>query len=100
VPVDFNPKRPIGSGAFKFKSLQPGIRGVFARNPNYWQSGKPYLDQVEMISFADPNTTRINALVNGEIDGAGSIDPLLVPTVEGASGLNLAFYRATLYTTA
>jgi peptide/nickel transport system substrate-binding protein len=99
VPVDFNPKRPIGSGAFKFKSLQPGIRGVFVRNPNYWQSGKPYPDQIEMISFADPNTTRINALVNGQIDGAGSIDPSLVPTVEGASGLNLAFYRATLYTT-
>jgi peptide/nickel transport system substrate-binding protein len=99
VPVDFNPKKPIGSGPFEFQSLSPGVRGVFARNPNYWQSGRPYLDQVEMIGFADPNTTRVNALVSGQIDAANSIDSSLVPTVESASGLNLAFYRATSYIT-
>jgi peptide/nickel transport system substrate-binding protein len=99
VPVGFNPKSPIGCGPFTFESLDPGVRGVFARNPNYWQSGKPYLDQVEMIGFADPNTTRINAMVNGQIDGGEYISPSLVPTVKSASNLNLAIIPASEYIT-
>jgi peptide/nickel transport system substrate-binding protein len=99
VPVGFNPKNPIGSGPFKFESLEPGVRGVFVRNPNYWQSGKPYLDQVEMIGFADPDTTRVNALVSGQIDAASAISPSLMPMVDSASGLNVMLYRATSYIT-
>jgi peptide/nickel transport system substrate-binding protein len=99
VPVDFDPKKPIGSGAFKFQSLTPGQRGVFVRNPNYWQSGKPYLDQFEMIGFTDPNTTRINALVSGQIDGADSIGPSLLPTVKSNSGLGIVTTRAAQYIT-
>jgi peptide/nickel transport system substrate-binding protein len=99
VPVDFDPKKPIGSGPFKFKSLTPGQRGVFVRNPNYWQSGKPYLDQFEMISFADPNTTRINALVNGQIDTGDYINASLVPTLKNASTINVAEVKASVFIT-
>jgi peptide/nickel transport system substrate-binding protein len=99
VPVGFNPKNPIGSGPFKFQSLYPGVRGVFTRNPNYWQSGLPYLDQVEMIGFSDPNTTRANALVSGQIDGGEYFSPSLVPTIKSASGVSLATIPASEYIT-
>ena len=43
VPTGFNPAKPNGTGAFKYQSFTPGQRSVFARNPNYWKSGLPYV---------------------------------------------------------
>ena len=37
---------PQGTGPFSFVSFTPGQSSVFKRNPNYWESGKPYVDQV------------------------------------------------------
>src|SRR5262249_12250220 len=37
----------------------------------------------------DPNTTRLNALTGGQIDGVDNMAFTLVPTVEAASGINL-----------
>src|SRR5262249_23787195 len=75
------------------------VQSVFVRNDNYWKSGQPYLDQLVVVGFADPNTTRINALAGGQIDGADNIGFALAPTVEAASGLNLLIDPSTSYTT-
>lgn len=99
VPVGYDPKHPIGSGPFTFQSFQPGVRSVFGRNANYWKSGQPYLDQLVVVGFADPNTTRINALVGGQLDGADNINFPLVPTVKAASGMNVLIDPSTSYTT-
>ena len=37
------------------------------RNPNYWQSPKPYLDKVVMIEYED-ETAMVNALLGGTVD--------------------------------
>lgn len=94
VPVDYEPKNPIGSGPFKYVSFSPGVRSVFARYDNYWKSGQPYLDELVVVGFADPNTTRLNALTGGQIDGMDSMAFTLVPTVEAASGINLVISPA------
>jgi peptide/nickel transport system substrate-binding protein len=99
VPTGFDPKNPIGSGPFKYQSYTPGQRSVFVRNDNYWQSGKPYLDQIEFVDFADPTTTRINALTSGQIDGADHIEFNLVPTIEGSSSLQTIVSKAYCYHT-
>src|ERR687898_24543 len=41
VPVDFDPENPVGTGAFKFDSLQPGEQSTFLRHENYWREGEP-----------------------------------------------------------
>ena len=68
-----NYKHPIGTGSFKYQSFTPGQQSVFVRNPNYWQTGKPYLDKLKMVSIPD-QTARLNALLGGEIDAMESID--------------------------
>ena len=67
VPRDFDPKRPDGTGPFKFESFTPGVASKFVRNDNYWQSGLPHLDAVVTTNIAD-ETSQVNALQSGQVD--------------------------------
>jgi peptide/nickel transport system substrate-binding protein len=83
VPVDFDPKKPIGTGAFKYQSFTPGQQSVFVRSPNYWETGLPYLDEVILTDYTD-ETSQVNALLSGQED---VIDKLSVDSVASiASG--------------
>ena len=58
---------PVGTGAFVFDSFTVGERSLCRRNPDYWDEGKPYVDEWEDISI-DDNAARLNALLAGEVD--------------------------------
>jgi peptide/nickel transport system substrate-binding protein len=58
---------PVGTGPFMFESFKPGTQSVFKRNPNYWVTGKPYADALQ-ITTIDDNTARLDALLSGQID--------------------------------
>jgi peptide/nickel transport system substrate-binding protein len=72
VPTTFDPAKPVGTGPFMFKSFVPGQRSEFVRNPNYWVSGQPYLDELVIIDMADP-TSQINALLSGQVDAIDGV---------------------------
>ena len=59
--------KPVGTGPFAFAEFTPGERSLCTANPNYWDAGKPYVDEWEDISI-DDNAARLNALLGGEID--------------------------------
>jgi len=46
---------PVGTGPFVLKSFVKGGNAVLAKNKNYWQPGKPYLDG--STSATSPTTT-------------------------------------------
>ena len=50
-----------------YSSFTPGQQSVFVRNPNYWKSGRPYVDKVIISDFAD-DSALINALVSKQIN--------------------------------
>jgi peptide/nickel transport system substrate-binding protein len=58
---------PVGTGPFKFESFKAGERSLFSRNPDYWETGRPYVDEVESISIPD-DAARLNALRSGEVE--------------------------------
>jgi peptide/nickel transport system substrate-binding protein len=66
--------KPIGTGPFKFQEFTVGERSLCVRNENYWEEGKPYVDEWEDISISD-NAARLNALLAGEIDMMSQIEP-------------------------
>jgi peptide/nickel transport system substrate-binding protein len=62
--------KAIGTGPFMYKSFTPGQQSVFVHNPNYWKSGRPYLDSVVISDFSDANALQ-NALTSKAIDATG-----------------------------
>ncbi len=77
VPVGYDPKKPVGTGAFKYQSFTPGQQSVFSRNANYWRSGEPYFDEVVITNFSD-ETSQVNALLSGAAD---VVDQLSIASV-------------------
>lgn len=87
VPVGYNPRKPVGTGPFMYRSFVAGKQSVFDRNPNYHKSGLPYLDQLTIIdSFSDP-TAQFNAVSAGQVDIAENAPPVLVDQIKGSSEL-------------
>jgi peptide/nickel transport system substrate-binding protein len=77
----------IGTGPFKLESWQPGTKYTYVANPNYFESGKPYLEGVDHIGITDP-VARLNALVSGQVDAVSDLSPTQVAVLK-RSGLNV-----------
>ena len=61
-------KQPIGTGPFKYSSFTPGSQSVFDANPDYWESGKPYVEKLVVDSSFTDNNSIFNALLSGQVD--------------------------------
>jgi peptide/nickel transport system substrate-binding protein len=60
---------PVGSGPFVLKEWRKGDRMIFAKNPHYWQAGKPGIDAAEVQVIGEDNS-RVLKLLAGELDAA------------------------------
>ena len=58
-----------GTAAFKFVEWVPGDHFTLVKNPNYWESGHPYLDGVDVRIFRDAQSM-VAALESGVLDVA------------------------------
>jgi peptide/nickel transport system substrate-binding protein len=60
-------QNPIGTGPFKFEQWVPNDHFTSNRNPHYWRTGYPYLDQVTYRPITDADS-RASALKAGTIN--------------------------------
>ncbi len=74
---------PVGTGPFSFVSYKPQEGIILAKNPEYWQEGLPYLDQVEfkIINSAD---TALLELQGGTIDLYAYLTDSQVQALQGS----------------
>src|SRR5258708_28354979 len=86
VPVGFDPKKPNGTGPFKYQSFTPGQRRVLVRNDSYWRSGVPYVDSLTIIDFSDSASLQ-NALVTGVVHGAGALEGPQITALKSSPGV-------------
>jgi peptide/nickel transport system substrate-binding protein len=86
APVGFNPAKPVGTGPFMYKSFTPGQQSLFTRNPHYWRTGLPYVDTLTIIDFTD-TVSLADALMTGQIHGAGTLDGPQMASLASASGV-------------
>jgi peptide/nickel transport system substrate-binding protein len=73
-------ERPIGTGPFKFVEWKRDERLVLERNPDYWQ-GPAEASRVT-FRFIPEFSTRMAALLSGEIDIMKDVPPHAVEAVE------------------
>jgi peptide/nickel transport system substrate-binding protein len=99
-PVGFG-RHPVGAGPFLWKEWIPGDHMTFVRNPDYWEKGRPYVDQIVHRFIAD-ETTKYNTFKTtpGSIDFSFSPDIIPQAKQEGykvltqtpnAGGWSIAF---------
>jgi peptide/nickel transport system substrate-binding protein len=70
-------KGSFGTGPYSVKSFKGGEGFEVVRNPNYWQSGKPYLDGITAVVIAE-SATRAQSVLTGDAD---LTDPPTFPTL-------------------
>lgn len=87
----------IGTGPYKLKEFRPGVRSVVVRNDAYWKPGKPYLDEIEFVGIGD-ESARVNALLSGQLDLIGSVNPRSVARVTGTPGYAVFKTQSGAYT--
>jgi peptide/nickel transport system substrate-binding protein len=88
VPVGYDPKKPVSTGPWRFKSFQPARRTVLTRFENY--HGTPaYADQLVMSELPD-DTARVNALISGQVDVINQVPFPNVRQLKGQSGVQVA----------
>lgn len=73
-------ERAVGTGPFKFDSWARDGFVKGAKNPNYWQKGKPYLDSITYKAITDI-TVAIMSFKAGELDLEQNIDPIDAQTL-------------------
>jgi peptide/nickel transport system substrate-binding protein len=61
---------PVGTGPYKLKDYKENQYTIFEKNPDYWEKGVPYLDEIQYVVVPDPVTFQA-ALKAGEVDGGG-----------------------------
>jgi ABC-type transport system substrate-binding protein len=59
---------PVGTGPYKFLKYEPDVGIYYTKFEGYWQEGKPHLDEVRILAFADDTTARFS-FESKEIDG-------------------------------
>ena len=63
IPTDFDVANPVGTGAFAYKSFDPGQTSTFTKYADYWGDAA-FVDELQIQDFADPSAM-VNALQAG-----------------------------------
>ena len=86
MPSDLDPSRILttedfGTGPFYLEDIDPGVRTVMARFDDYWEEGKPYLDEYILMGIREP-AIRAEALKRGDVDAIYDLSFANVETIE------------------
>lgn len=74
--------RANGTGPFRLRERQPGVRTVFVRNGNYWGKVEGNVQEVIFTPIGN-DATRVAALLSGEID---VMEPVPVQDIDRVNG--------------
>ena len=86
-----------GAGPYRCRVFNPGVRTIVSRNPNYWKSGRPYLDEIELIGIPD-EVSRVNALLSGDVQLIQSVNPRSTRRIAASKRHGMMETRSGLYT--
>jgi peptide/nickel transport system substrate-binding protein len=77
-----------GTGPFRVRSRDPGTRTVFVRNLQYWDKVETNVDEAIFTPIGNPST-RVAALISGEIDMMEPVPVQDVPRINSSANLQV-----------
>lgn len=93
--TDFS--KTIGTGPFTLEEFKPGVRSIHKRFDGYWDSDNgPYLDELELFAITD-GVARVNALISGDVQMIGNLNPKSIPQVKSAAGVEVFAVNSGAY---
>jgi peptide/nickel transport system substrate-binding protein len=84
-------KSPVGTGPWLLPNWTPDSNITLKRNPNYWQSGKPYLNSVAINYVSDQNQ-QVLQLRGGQAQVIDNVPPSSVSTLKADSSVVLTSF--------
>jgi peptide/nickel transport system substrate-binding protein len=81
-------KSGIGTGGYSLVNLEPGIRTLTKRNPNYWKEGKAHFDEIESLGLEDP-AARTTALRTKTVDCIQKVELKTASRLAKLSGIKV-----------
>jgi peptide/nickel transport system substrate-binding protein len=79
-PLKYLARHPVGSGPYKLVKWSKGEEMVYEANPNYWDPSKNQIKKGTFKIIPEP-TTRVSALLAGDVDIVYSVSPQLTQMV-------------------
>lgn len=97
-----NPTAAIGTGPYKLKDFQAGVRALLERNQDDWRDDRGHVDSAEILVMND-GTARVAALSSGQVDFITTVDPKTVglikraPTIDVINTPGKGFYSFLMF---
>jgi peptide/nickel transport system substrate-binding protein len=83
-----DPAAGIGTGPYILKSVEPGVRFVGEKNPNYWDDTVGHAETIELIVIND-DTARVAALQSGQVHMVNRVPPRTAKLVSRAPNVTV-----------
>jgi peptide/nickel transport system substrate-binding protein len=80
-------RNPVGTGPFQFVEWVQGDHVTLKKNPTYFRTGKPYLDEIT-FRFLLVDQSRIEGLRSGELDWVDAVPLQQLPTLKTDTAFN------------
>ncbi len=81
-----NPNAGIGTGPYKIVSAEAGVRYVFEKNADDWNTARGHYDGVEILVIND-STARAAALQSGQVHAINRVEPKVAALLGRAPGV-------------
>ena len=85
---NFATRHAMGTGPFRLTLREQDQRTVLERNPSWWDTTSAVVDRAEMVVLGNA-TTRVAALLSGEVDLITAVPPQDADYIGGSDGLKL-----------
>lgn len=84
-----------GTGPFTVESREQGVKTVFQRNPDYWDTTSPGNVQTAILTPIKEAPTRVAALLAGDVDFIAPVPPTDLDRIRNNDGTKLVTMAGT-----
>jgi peptide/nickel transport system substrate-binding protein len=79
---------PSGTGPFRLAEYRPGAYTRLVRFQNYWDQGRPYLDELWQVNIP-AMASQMAALTGGSVHVVFEVPASYIPSLQGAPGVSV-----------